>query len=427
MRHSTLPAADRLIADAKHHALDVLRRCIHPLGVQASASSALYKKVWARDSMITLLGALPFADTKLRRAFRQSLHTLTRFQAPLGQIPNYVDTVTGKATFRAYADGGLWFVIGAAAYGRQTKDWAFVRKIFPNIQRVLAWYVTQSPDRSGFITMDEAADWEDIFGVRGKGLTVNILYAYALRTAGGLAKKFSKPTLAKEWIAQARNLQTMIRDRFWYTPTRDVFQMIQDSFGSKGPERRKQIRQHGRKQFIQDTKFMSANSFFLPYITFLNFGEWFDSLGNLMAILTGTATPAQARVIVKFIEQHKLAKPFGIKATWPVRKPGMKDWQHYYTLKNLNLPDQYHNGGYWPYLGGLYVAALAKVGRWAEAKTALVALAKANRLGKKEAWEFNEWFHGKTRKPLGMPHQAWSAGMYLYALRAVFGNKKRGL
>ncbi|MEK7639563.1 MAG: glycoside hydrolase 100 family protein [Patescibacteria group bacterium] len=419
MSKRILVAADRLITEAKLQALDVLRRCVHPLGLQASANSSLYRKVWARDSMITLLGALPFADAKLHRAFRQSLQTLVRFQAPLGQIPNYVDTVTGKATFRAYADGGLWFVIGAAAYGRQTKDWAFVRKIFPNIQRVLAWYATQSPDRSGFITMDEAADWEDIFGVRGKGLTVNVLYAHAFHTAGGLAKKFSKSALAKAWTAQARQLQVMIRDRFWYTPTRDVFQMIQDSFGSKGPERRVQIRKHGRQQFIQDNKFMAANSFFLPYITFLNFGEWFDSLGNLLAILNGTATPAQARTIIAFIEKHKLATPFAIKATWPVRKPGMKDWQHYYTLNNLNLPDQYHNGGYWPYLGGLYVAALAKVGKKQEAKAALLALAKANRLGKKETWEFNEWFHGKTRQPLGMPHQAWSAGMYLLAYRSV--------
>lgn len=422
MSSQPITLENHLIVEAKRQALDVLRRCVHTLGVQASASSALYKKVWARDSMITLLGAVPFADAKLRRAFRQSLRTLARFQTPLGQIPNYVDTVTGKATFRAYADGGLWFVIGAAAYGQHTKDWAFVRQLFPNIQRVMAWYATQSPDRSGFVTMDEAADWEDIFGVRGKGLTVNVLYAHALRTAGRLAKKFSKPAAAKAWTVQARQLQAMIRDRFWYTPTRDVFQIIQDSFGSKGPERRKQIRGHGRKQFIQDAKFMGANSFFLPYITFLNFGEWFDSLGNLLAILTGTATPAHARAILKLIQQHKLAWPFGIKATWPVRRPGRKDWQHYYTLKKLNLPDQYHNGGYWPYLGGLYVAALAKVGRRAEAKAALVALAKANRLGKAGAWEFNEWFHGKTRQPLGMPHQAWSAGMYLYAYRSVIGH-----
>ncbi|MDP2789551.1 MAG: glycoside hydrolase 100 family protein [bacterium] len=419
MSSQPITLENHLIIEAKRQALDVLRRCVHTLGVQASASSALYKKVWARDSMITLLGAVPFADAKLRRAFRQSLRTLARFQTPLGQIPNYVDTVTGKATFRAYADGGLWFVIGASAYGQHTKDWAFVRQLFPNIQRVLAWYATQSPDRSGFVTMDEAADWEDIFGVHGKGLTVNVLYAHALRTAGSLAKKFNKPAMAKTWTAQARQLQAMIRDRFWYTPKRDIFAIVQDSFGMKTRLRRQQLAKHGRKAFIEDQKFMSRNSFFLPYITFLNFGEWFDSLGNLLAILTGIATPSQARTILRFIQQHKLHRPWAVRATWPVRTPGKKDWQHYYILNNLNLPDQYHNGGAWPYLGGLYVVALAKVGWKKEAQQELVRLAKMAKQGMHNEWEFNEWFHGRTGKPMGKASQAWSAGMYLLAYRLV--------
>lgn len=34
-------------------------------------------------------------------------------------------------------------------------------------------------------------------------------------------------------------------------------------------------------------------------------------------------------------------------------------------------------------------------------------------------WQFNEWFHGKTGEPLGMPGQSWSAAGFLLALHAM--------
>jgi glycogen debranching enzyme len=80
----------------------------------------------------------------------------------------------------------------------------------------------------------------------------------------------------------------------------------------------------------------------------------------------------------------------------------------------LNLPDHYHNGGVWPFIGGFYVAALVKRGRFDEAAEALEKLAKLNRRG-----EFNEWHHGATGEPMGVRDQAWSAGMYIYARECV--------
>ena len=37
----------------------------------------------------------------------------------------------------------------------------------------------------------------------------------------------------------------------------------------------------------------------------------------------------------------------------------------------------------------------------------------------KGKFEFNEWLHGKTGKPLGEQYQGWSAGTYIYAYRCV--------
>jgi glycogen debranching enzyme len=70
-------------------------------------------------------------------------------------------------------------------------------------------------------------------------------------------------------------------------------------------------------------------------------------------------------------------------------------------------------------VGGFYIAALIKAGRMDEAEHQLVKLAEVNQLGNEGEWEFNEWCHGRTGQPMGYPHQAWSAGMYLFASHCV--------
>ena len=65
------------------------------------------------------------------------------------------------------------------------------------------------------------------------------------------------------------------------------------------------------------------------------------------------------------------------------------------------------------------MAALDKAGRLDEAQQQLEKLAAVNRLGAEEEWEFNELCHGRSGRPMGYPHQAWSAGMYIFAYHCV--------
>jgi len=119
------------------------------------------------------------------------------------------------------------------------------------------------------------------------------------------------------------------------------------------------------------------------------------------------------------MHQVGLAEPYPTKAIYPPIYPGENDWREYYRSRNLNLPHQYHNGGIWPLIGGLHVAALVRHGWHEQAFAALVALAEANRQGLAAEWEFNEWLHGEHGHPMGFGEQAWSAAMYLYAYNAV--------
>lgn len=414
-------SGDKLIDEAYEQAVRVLRDCSHRRGLKASALTKArngYPQVWARDSMITLLGASFVDDKKIQNAIRASLDILRKNMSPLGTIPNNVDVRTLKANFQAYADGGAWFVIGNAALFERTGDIAFLKKNYPAVKKALLWYDYQDVDQSGLVSMQEASDWEDLFAVRGKGLYVNILRYRALRAAGFLAKKLGKDKDADSFLKKARTAREEINEHFWYKGDIDIFCHIKSCFGGELPSAEK-IALCQRKSVLPRKENLQKESYYLPYLSFREFGEWFDSFGNLMAVLSGVAGKERSEIILNFIKKHKLAAPFPIKAIHPPIFPGEKDWRNYYRLSNLNLPNQYHNGGIWPFLGGFYIAALVKMKKHLEARAALEALARLNKKGKSSEWEFNEWFHGKTGKPTGMAEQAWSAGMYVHAYECV--------
>jgi hypothetical protein len=157
----------------------------------------------------------------------------------------------------------------------------------------------------------------------------------------------------------------------------------------------------------------------LPFVAFREYGDWCDSLGNLLAVLCGVADGHRTEHILRFMRQVGMAEPYPTKAIYPPIFPGESHWRDYYRSRNLNLPHQYHNGGIWPMIGGLHVAALVRHGWQGEAETQLLSLAHANRQGVNYAWEFNEWLHGERGHPMGFAQQAWSAAGYLLADHAV--------
>ncbi len=418
---------DKLIDEAHEQAVRVLRDCSHKRGLKASALTEArggYPQVWARDSMITLLGASFINDKKIQSAIRASLDILRKNMSPLGLVPNNVDVRTLKANFQAYADGGAWFVIGNAALFEQTGDIAFLKKNWPAVKKILLWYDYQDIDQSGLASTQEASDWEDLFSGRGKVLCVNILRYRALRAASLMARKLGKGAEAEEFSKKARTARGEINGHFWYKGDLGVFCHIKSCFGGELPSAEK-IAFCQRESILPRKENLRKESYYLPYLSFRRFGEWFDSFGNLMAVLSGAADKKRAEIILEFIKKHKLTKPFPVKAAHPVIHPGEKDWRDYYRLSNLNLPHQYHNGGIWPFLGGFYAAALVKMKKHSEARAALESLARLNKKGKNGEWEFNEWFHGETGEPMGMAEQAWSAGMYVYAYECV--RKKKAI
>ena len=383
---------DAVYSDAVH----VIRRCSDPLGLKASGRPGGHRQIWARDSMIAALGAHRVDDAAIQRALRASAAVLKQHQTGTGAIPNNVDTVTLRPNFRAYADGGLWWIIGSSL-------------ISPDLQAVravLGWYECQEVDQSGLLSIQESSDWQDLFCTRGKGLYVNCLYVLAMQVAARLMESTSGES--RRWRLHAQRTADAVNAAFWYSGDGNLLRHMGHTFSTESAGEQDSM---GRKRWIPEKRYLVEERYYLPYLAFRAAGEWFDSFGNLMAILAGVATEVQASAILDLIRRRRLDE-WPMRSLTPVVRRGDPDWRDYYG--DLNTPHHYHNGGVWPFLGGFYVAALVAAGRGDEAVAALRGLAELNRRG-----EFNEWHHGETGEPMGVQDQAWSAGMYLFAYECV--------
>jgi glycogen debranching enzyme len=107
--------------------------------------------------------------------------------------------------------------------------------------------------------------------------------------------------------------------------------------------------------------------------------------------------------------------PGPVKNLYPPVQAGDPEWRDYYTVNLMNLPNHYHNGGIWPFIGGLWVRSLYKLKMTDLARRELVRLAQLCFNGVSHEWEFNEWYHGVTARPMGKAFQAWSAASFIRA------------
>jgi glycogen debranching enzyme len=403
-----------LLRTARDRALRVLRECITPAGFRASAMELGYPQIWARDSMVSGLGAVAVGEPDLCQAFRASLETLARHRTELGHIPLNVDPATGAVSGEnaAGVDANLWFVIGHGVYFRAAGDSAFLREQWSAIEAAVLWLRYQDVNDCGLLEIPEAGDWMDLFGCRFNVLYDNVLYSAALRTAADLATELGKDDVRSRFHALAEDVRVKLNLLLWAERGWDPAEFA---------DKMATLKQLHLEWYMvyQNIGTISSRPYYLPYVAFRDYGDYFDSLGNLLAILFGVADADRTRQILRFIRQVGAAEPFPIKAVHPPILPGDKDWREYYRSRNLNLPYQYHNGGIWPFVGGFYIATLVYTGRCDVARQQLHQLALANQQGLDEEWEFNEWLHGQTGLPMGFRRQAWSASMYLFADAAV--------
>jgi hypothetical protein len=387
-----------------------------------------YQQVWARDSMLCGLG-LWLCGEAGQAIHARSLETLRRFQSPLGKIPHnvgftavpdpalvahggrlQVDGQEGLAvedTIHAgCVDGNLWYILGHYYHWRLGGDRALLAAAWPSLERALLWLRYQDSNECGLLEVHEAMDWADLFANRYNVLYDNVLYYATWRCMGAMAAALSQTD--QGFAETAHDVRRKVNTLLWVGP--------------EAPKDWDRIARE-RKEWLYPLKRVETElvlrPFYLPYMAFRDYADRFDTLGNLLAILFGVADATQAGKILDYLHGCGLNEPFPVRVLYPVLQPGDRDWREYYRVRNLNQPHHYHNGGAWPFVGGIYVAALVQAGRQAEAQRQLDKLTAMVRLGRTREWEFNEWFHGLSGRPMGFAGQSWSAAMYLFACDAV--------
>src|SRR3990172_3111995 len=156
------------------------------IGLMASPEG--YPHVWARDSVITSLGAL--LSPGHEACLRVSLQTLASQQSELGAIPNNVSVATGRLdhTNAGSVDSNLWFILGHAFQHHASGDADFLPAQFPPLEKALLWLRYQDSNGCGLLEVHEAADWADLLANRFNVLYDNVLWYAALRTVAILAR-----------------------------------------------------------------------------------------------------------------------------------------------------------------------------------------------------------------------------------------------
>jgi hypothetical protein len=418
-----------LIHIARAHAERILLANGGELGLLGSNHA--YQQVWARDSMLCGFGLWLMHDSEGRAIHGRSLETLRRFQSPLGKIPHNVgmpgvsdpaliahggklslpgdDNVAMEDSIHAgCVDGNLWYIIAQYYDYSLRNDIDLLRACWPSLENALLWLRYQDSNECGLLEVHEAMDWADLFANRYNVLYDNVLYFAAWQCMGQMAAAIGKNADADVYFSCAIDVRRKINTLLWV--------------GSEEPTDFDWIRQE-RKEWLYPRRRVETElverPFYLPYMGFRDYADRFDTLGNLLAVLFGVADKQKADKILEYIHGCGLNEPFPVRALYPPVQPGEKDWREYYRVRNLNQPHHYHNGGAWPFIGGIYVAALVQAGRLEEARCQLDKLTVMVGLGKRGEWEFNEWFHGLSGRPMGYAGQSWSAAMYLFAADAV--------
>ncbi len=403
-----------LINQAREHAFAVLEKCVTERGFRASGLAAGYPQVWARDSAIMALGAVATGEPAFLNVVKASLEILGNHQSRIGLIPLNVNPATGHvSTENAGAvDANLWFILSHYLHYLESGDVDFLSASWTKIDHALHWLEYQDMNECGLLEIPEAGNWMDLLAVRYNTLYDNTLYYAAVlahqEMGNALPNRDDKirPITDSAAIHERLNLLMWI-DRCW----------VADHFADH-LEKLKAMRLEWFMLY-HNIGTISSRPYYLPWVAFREYGDWCDSLGNCLAILTGIADGHRSEHILRFMHQVGVADPYPTKAIYPPIRPSESDWREYYRSRNLNLPNQYHNGGIWPMVGGFHVAALVRHQWHEEAERLLVNLAKTNKQGINNKWEFNEWMHGATGRPMGYAQQGWSATMFLFAENAV--------
>lgn len=397
-----------LLALAYQKALEALRRNITEKGFSACSLSdnvvygtdANYRAVWARDGAMTTVWTLDLEDEDIRTCQKATLRTMLTHQSPNGQVPGYVTIDDDQPAYSGVGgitaiDAGLWVVIAVWRFSQMTDDWSLIEEFAPELQRMMDWLSAQDSNNCGMLEIPEAGDWTDLFARSYHILYDEVLWHRCLICYSNILRHLGKEERAADYSDWSHHVRQVILRSFWPSTT---------------PHHDGGLPSFSDVQFgLGDARYLVAQ------ISPFNYSWRCDVFANLLAFLMNLVDKHRAMMTFRFMWGVGVNEPWPVKNLYPPVHAGDPEWRDYFAVNLLNLPNHYHNGGIWPFVGALWVRYIHKLGMSALARRELVKLARLCAQGVSQEWEFNEWHHGTTGRPMGKAFQAWSAAAFLQA------------
>ena len=389
-------------------AVDALRKNITPHGFSACSladntvygTDVNYRSVWARDGAKTIAWTLDLDDDDIRQCQVDTLRTILAHQSPTGQIPASVGIETDVPEYAGVGgitsiDSGLWIIIALWRYSTYVGDWSIAEQFAPKLQKAMDWLSAHDSNNCGMLEIPEAGDWTDLFARSYHVLYDEVLWYRCLICYGQILRQLGEPDRADDYDRWSQHVRKVILRAFW--PSTAV------NPGDGAPT-------------FSDVQFGLGDARYLvAQISPFNFSWRCDVYANLLAYFTNLIDRERAMMTFRFLWGVGVNEPGPVKNLYPPVQAGDPEWREYFTVNLLNLPEHYHNGGIWPFIGGLWVRYIHRLGMGDLARRELVKLARLCAAGVSQEWEFNEWHHGVTGRPMGKAYQAWTAASFLKA------------
>lgn len=349
------------------------------LGEGICAGLPRFPNYWARDTGWTLRGYLAIGDYRFAAAtidnfLRHQAKTTTK-AATKGELPMII---SGKAflhtTTYGSADSTFLFPWAIREYVLGTGDIGYLKKRWNSIVDLVNYGFLKDVDGDGLIEHGftgtaeklpiQDSTWMDHIDRRKSANDIQALFYESLRIGSELAAMAGDSENEARWSSKAKELQETIDREYWNTSAGFYYDTIRKD-GSKDPSIRP----------------------------------------NALVLLLSDVVRERSRAdsVLSRIEEQDMT------TAWGVRTLSSKDQKYQPTL--------YHDGAVWPLVTGWAAASEIKFGRHEQALRYMGSMAERIL---HENGMFAETYRGDRPEPFNSCIlQAWSVGMYAYALREM--------
>jgi hypothetical protein len=327
---------------------------------------------------------------------------------------DFGDKAIGRVT---PIDSCFWWLILLRTYTKITGDWELVKRqdFQESIHFILDMCLAPQFEMSPTLLVPDGACMIDRrMGVDGHPLEIQALFYGALRSARELLfTDEQKHSLRKTINHRLGSLLFHIRMYYWLDLNKlnEIHRYKGDQFGESVMN---------KFNIYPDTIpewltlcMPDEGGYFAGNLGPSRMDFRFFSMGNLMSILVALASEEQSQQIMEFISRRwsDLIAEMPMKVCFPAVE-GLA-WQIMTGSDPKNVPWSYHNGGSWPVLLWMLMAANVKTDR---PELGDKALAIAEKHLQKDQWP--EYYDGRNGRLIGRSarkYQTWTIAGFLLA------------